>query len=106
MEASYREIIKEHLPYELDMMVGAFRVLEAGEPDVVLRNALINSLAVQVRNVIEFLIERSSAVTHDYQPFVVRKIDKTITDKINDQITHLRLWRTADANKKLGQAIS
>jgi hypothetical protein len=99
----WREVIEEHLPYELDMMVGGFRRLEAGVDDVVIRNALINSLAVQVRNLIDFLVQRSSSVTWDYGPFAVRQIDESILNKINDQITHLDVGRKAHSDDKLGQ---
>jgi hypothetical protein len=50
------------------------------------------------------LAERSSAaVTHEYNPFSRRRIDKAIIKKINDQITHLGMGRTAYPTEKLSQ---
>lgn len=104
MDSDWLEVIEEHLPYEIDMLFGTFTRIENDIDDIVVRNALINSLAVQCRNLIEFLAERSSAaVTHDYNPFSKRRIDNSIIKKINDQITHLGLGRTADPDEKLSQ---
>ena len=90
MDSDWLEVIEEHLPYEIDLLFGTFTRIENGIADTVVRNALINSLAVQCRNLIEFLAERSSAaVTDDYNPFSTRRIDKAIIKKINEQITHL-----------------
>ena len=104
MDADWLEIIEERLPFEIDMLFGTFTRIENGIADAVVQNALTNSLAVQCRNLIEFLAERSSAaVTNDYNPFSNRRIDKAIIKKINDQITHLGFGRTAGSDKKLSQ---
>jgi hypothetical protein len=41
-DAKYREIIEEHRP-TIDMMVGSFRLLEAGVENVVIRYAQLAS---------------------------------------------------------------
>ena len=103
MDADWLEIIEERLPHEIDMLFGTFTRIENGIADVVVRNALTNSLAIQCRNLIEFLAQRSSAaVTHDYNPFSNRRIDNAIIQKINDQITHLG-FGTVGSEEKLNQ---
>ena len=101
MDAKLREIIKQHLTYEIEMLFATQAKLQAGEPDRNVRNALIESFCIHARNLIDFLRGkrsgvRASSVTYDYTPFADGEIDREYRRMIEEQITHLGFGRTSN----------
>lgn len=107
------EIAEEHLPYEIGMLVFSARVFQTMKsdgsvPDIeaALRNALITAFCTHARNLIDFLESkrkgaRARKMANDYKPFANGKIDKRLTKKLEDQISHLSFGRTSDPNEKI-----
>jgi hypothetical protein len=66
------------------------------------------SHSASTRNLIEFLESvgqgvKARAVTYDYKAFVGGKIDKTLKDKIQNQIVHLGFGRTLDRKQLINR---
>jgi len=111
-ETKLVEVIETHLPYEIGMLVFTAKLLETMQPgnlpenEAAVRNALIESFCIHARNLIDFLLGkrkgvRAKAVTDNYKPFASGRIDKALTQKIEDQIAHITLGRTSDPNEKI-----
>jgi hypothetical protein len=101
-----KEIIRQHLTYEIEMLFATQQRLQQGESDRIVRNALIESFCVHARNLIDFLRGKRSgvtakAVTHDYKPFVKGEIDKKCRHMIEEQITQLGYGRTANPEQQI-----
>jgi len=102
------EILREHLPYELDMLQFTFERLLWN--DIVqddLRNALIESFCIHARSLIDFFNNKqgvwaSEFVDSTYVSFRGGKVKRTLIAKLNTQIAHVTLERTADPHKKIG----
>jgi hypothetical protein len=85
------------------MLFATFARLEVPVSDLPTRNALVESLCVHARNLIEFLESTGSGVkaraaTYDYKAFANGRIARALVSKINDQIAHLGFGRTCDPN--------
>jgi hypothetical protein len=98
-------LLRCHFVYEVEMLWGTYqRFIENYPRDQVIRNALIESFCLHARNLIEFLQTKHRKYAHrSYQPFAAvpkNKID-TITDRLNNQISHLRLGRTIERSEKI-----
>jgi hypothetical protein len=50
-----KAILREHLQYEMDMLQGTMKRLKSGNVDDVISNALIESYALHVRNLLHFV---------------------------------------------------
>ena len=114
MEAQIAAALKEHLPYELDMLEGSFVRLYSTEfadqlKDTVIKNALIEAFWTHARNLVEYFMhskgDRFSGVvsardfTNDYFPDMKMK---TLDQEINAQISHLTYDRKTIEHEKLG----
>jgi hypothetical protein len=108
-----KEILEEHLPYELDMFEDAFLWLNADEyteqrKENFLKNAAIESFWVHARNLIEFFAQPKNAdaggtvsakdFTGTYYPNLNMR---TLDTEINEQICHLRYDREKSDLQKL-----
>ena len=102
------DVLKEHLPYELDMLELAFILLPL-ETDVFRRNSLLETFWLHARNLLEFFKKskpkhaRTAWANHFTQHPVEYDL-KDFGDKIpmmHQQITHLSYDRTREATKKL-----
>jgi hypothetical protein len=113
------DLIKEDLPYEIDMLRLSYRRLslaadqspgsEAGEEQV-LRYALIESFCVHARSLIDFFANRrpdpTDAVAGDFTDKFIASIDpskqpmRTLRMKLNKQLFRLAQKRTDDALEK------
>jgi hypothetical protein len=49
-----RDMLREHIPYEADMLNGTYMLLAGGIKDPVTRNAIIESFCIHCRNLINF----------------------------------------------------
>ena len=58
-DAALREMLREHVCYEVDMLIRTFALLETGVPDQRLANALIESFSVHARNLCDFFNQRT-----------------------------------------------
>jgi hypothetical protein len=123
MEQIKIDILKEHLPYELDMLDEAAAYAgstEAAETHTrkgsawFKRNAAIEAFWTHARNLIEFLerekspdLNVSSASAKDFTDGSHFTLEmKNLKDKINAQICHLGYGRTIVDYQKLGHEIS
>jgi len=109
------EMLRKHLPYELDMMHEAFRILQ-GADDAnggTVRNAMIEAFWIHARNIMEFLTRRKrrrrepSGIASakdftgpEFSAELEPKIDK-IRPAINVQITHLQYERKDAPQEKI-----
>ena len=101
------EILREHLPYELNMLRSTFERLRDGVADGVLRNALIESFSIHARSLIGFFnneqgVKASSFTDGVHVLFRAGHVDGNVVRKLNTQIAHLTLKRTADPLGKIG----
>jgi hypothetical protein len=118
MEAIKIAILKEHLPYEIDMLDAATGYMESDESskglqpaDRAIRNAVIEAFWVHARNLVEFFRRPKSksvdamayeASAKDFaEKFHTKLKAKAVIDKINTQITHLGFGRIS-SEEKLG----
>lgn len=102
------EILREHLPYELDMLRSTFERLRDGVADDVFRNALIESFSIHARSLIEFFRKGKgkyvkTALLLNGEPDLFRngKVSQASIEKLSTQTAHLTLKRTADPRGKL-----
>lgn len=104
-------VLKEHLPYELDMLEAAFTFLHS--PDYVksrtwfCKNAAIETFWLHARNLIEFLTQPASdgegtVSARDFATgFHPVTIMKGMDGLINLGITHLQYGRKSEQEEKL-----
>lgn len=122
MDDAQRNLLREHLPYEHDMLDQAFEFLTSGthaeeRVNWFKRNAAINEFWVHARNLIEFYdkpkVHNASASAFTTEPlcpeFRLRKGGPAITnagmafsDLINEQVCHLKYERVSVTDEKLG----
>src|SRR5262245_2374466 len=108
--AILEEIIQVHLPYELTMLCETFeRIGLASDP--IDTNSFIESFCLHARNLIDFFENDQGAHAQDF--LIVGehdlfsdsgKVAKPLKKKLNTQIAHLTMERTADAAKKVNDA--
>jgi hypothetical protein len=103
-----RDFWEEHLPYEIEMMRATYQLAMQGSATQAMHNAMVESLLVHCRNIIEFLKYNPPC---DFSPtfftestFRINRnfINKSLYDKINQQISHLTVERTRVTGDKLG----
>jgi hypothetical protein len=100
------EFLKEHLPYEVDMLRATYSLLQTASPNAV-GFALIESFCVHARNLIEFSKIKKSC-NFDPRWFTENlKLDKRFVDggalvKITEQISHLSANRRSLQTEKIG----
>lgn len=106
-------ILKEHLPYELNMLDAAFTFLHSPDHAELRRNEFCKNTAIEsfwlhARSLIEFLTHPPSGggghvsardFTTKFQPVTIMQ---EIYDKINLGITHLLYGRKSEQGEKLG----
>jgi hypothetical protein len=120
MDEPAKQILKQHLTYEIDMLEEALVfILCSNNPEYDLerrndfiRNAVIEAFWTHARNLNEFFAQpcnvNSSGVasardfTSDDKTRFRSTLDKSHTNRMNDQISHLRYERPATDDKKLG----
>jgi hypothetical protein len=116
MDAAKEQLLKIDLSYELDMFEGAYARLASNAPDAPKpgfeRNAVIESFWTHARNLNEFILQPpNSGVTASARDFTVEsapfgaKLNKTLTDRINQQISHLHYGRPKEPDEKLAHDI-
>ena len=55
------EFVREHLPYEIDMLRSTYLTLYQGGVDWAIRNALIESFCIHARNLLEFFSKKADS---------------------------------------------
>ena len=103
--ASPEEIFKDHLHYEINMLLATFNQLKRPR-DPVTANALIDSFCIHARNLDDFFLGRrgAKATTYakpSYTPYIDGGISEKLDKKLNTQIAHLTDARTSDPTKKI-----
>jgi hypothetical protein len=117
MHPNAKAILEEHLPYELDMLQGAYEFLQNpayahDRRHLFVRNAAIECFWLHARNLIDFFTQETSATsfetrgavsafhftTKSYEP---EGIGRQISDDINQAITHLQYDRKSQAQPPL-----
>lgn len=108
-------VMREHLPYEMEMLAATFAKLETVERDdvvlrhdVVLRNAVMESFCIHARALIDFFKGRKGAKASDFtgKPYLATHVDtlpRTLIDMLNEQVAHLSPRRPSDAGRKLNK---
>ena len=109
--ASLREMLQEHVTYEIEMLIRTFALLEAGVPDQRLVNALIESFSVHARILCDFFSSAKRTYETDaksidfvdegYISFANGVPRKALTDKFDKQIAHVSYSRIGA--EKIGQ---
>jgi hypothetical protein len=101
---TYRALFID-LPYEIDQFREAFRELLNPQPKLVVRNALVDSVACRARCLIEFFSEKGSYsrkatefTKSDYQLLARVRVDG-LYGQISSQISHLQKRPTDSADK-------
>ena len=101
-------IIGHQLPYEVQMMRALYPALSSGRYDQMHHNAHIESFYVHARNLVEFFKAKNDVDPRIFTDDTYRKrgdfIDRSLQDKMNEQISHLSWKRTENMNEKLGPA--
>jgi hypothetical protein len=120
-----QDVFGHHLPYEIDRLVGKYRLLlepqqyrsllplgRAKTPATAetLDDALFVGFCTHARNLLEFFYRRpqgrAAAADHanaPYEPLDKSRCDvKTLTTQLNAQINHLTYERTDEASEKIG----
>jgi hypothetical protein len=97
------DLIREHLPYEVDMMNAVYGRLTrlAVNGDVVTKNALIESFALHVRNLTVFF-ETLAYELADATYSANVDLPTSIVQKMHNQIFTLSLARTIVMSEKFG----
>lgn len=113
---SPEEHLGQHVKYEIDMLRETLLRLQrlSADADQVIVNALIESYCTHARGLIEFLREQNGKkkrtaryyVNRSYEPFKgkTRRVND-LNVKLNQQVSHLCLGRTADSAKKIDDVI-
>jgi hypothetical protein len=96
---SLKEIVDDHLRYEVAMLFAIYNRLAEGISDYVVRTALIEAFGIHVRVLNDFLLStgnglHAKVVTTGYKP-TVGGIDWPIIKNISKQIAHLDKKRTS-----------
>jgi hypothetical protein len=104
--ATPEEIFREHLHYEINMLLATFVQLKATGHDPVVANALIESFCIHARNLDDFFLGRRGAKAEtfakdSYAPYIGGRISSTLDKKLNTQIAHLSDARTSDPAQKI-----
>ncbi len=101
-----KELLDEHLPYEVLMMRYAFETLRNPQPQLAW-NAHLESFAVHVRNLVHFLRNKESNLNfkardfiEDYQASEVKEIEGALS-KLESQIRHLGKNRKTEPKDKV-----
>lgn len=115
MEAAEERLLREHLPYELDMLEWAYAFLHADRfamhrLDAGARNAAIECFWTHARNLYEFMTRKgkksaqgvASASDFVEAPFHPDLPFDQIDEKMNIQIAHLQYDRPPSNDGKLG----
>jgi hypothetical protein len=97
MNISKEEIVKKHVPYEIEMLRETYRLLGTTPPtDRVIKNALIESFCIHARSLLDFFGNRRSNKSDDYiaadftDNFETRiNIPAALRTKLNKEIFHL-----------------
>jgi hypothetical protein len=102
-----KEIVNQHLRYEVVMLFSIHNRLTDGVPDNVVHTALVEAFCIHVRLLNDFLCSTGNGVhakdvTTGYEP-AIEGIDKTIIKDINEQVAHLGKRRTG-ASELVGHA--
>ncbi|MGE0036768.1 MAG: hypothetical protein AB7S93_14110 [Xanthobacteraceae bacterium] len=123
MERAEIDLLKEHLPYELDMLDNAVCFMNSPEfaklgessdkLDQFKKNAAIESFWTHARNLIEFLsrdkspdLNVSSASARDFAEGYRSNLDlESVSKKINEQVSHLGYRRVSLPPDKLSHEI-
>lgn len=89
-DATPTELIAEHVPYEFNMVIATYGKLTAGEPDTVLRNALIEAFCLHARCLIDFFNGRKGIAAAEftdktYRPFKSGQFPDALVRKLNQQ---------------------
>ena len=104
-----QEIFEHHLPYEISMLIATFQRLEPGVTDVVISNALIESFCIHARSLLDFFQDKQGVGASVFcraahVAFAGGSPPDDLIRKLNTQIAHLTLRRTADSSQKIGNA--
>ena len=104
-------LMREHVPYEFDMIRSTFDILFAPEPLPLghTRNALIESFAFHSRALIDFFNGKGGSDARHftgagYVPFRRGPISKMLVGKLDQQVAHITEKRTNKAHLKLNGA--
>src|SRR5438552_15746243 len=103
--ATPEEIFKEHLHYEIDMLLATFVRLLAPVSDPVVANALIESFCIHGRNLDDFFLGRRGAKAEmyanaSYAPYIGGQISATLDKNLKPQIAHMSsAWTSHPAPK-------
>ena len=105
-EDKRKELIGEHLPYEVTMLQNAYGFIAIKTNEI---NCCIESFAIHARSVLEFFecIDPKGATASEftvakYDPTYVDKIRPETIKKLHNQIAHLSIDRTKRQEDKLG----
>ena len=98
----------DHLPYEIRMFRALLVEMYRKQSNQIVQNAVIESIAVHARNLIEFFKNKEACdfdprrfTTSDYRPNG-NFSRSTLESKLNQQVSHLTAERTSDVTKKFG----
>lgn len=108
MDAEKRDILHEHLGYEIDMVASAIAAIAAGDADWFRRMCAIEAFWLHARTLLEFFEDRTApSRTAAAQHFTDKPIEFEIPSRtkyealMNDQIAHLNYGRTRNELEKL-----
>jgi len=107
MNKEERDILHEHLGYEIDMVAGALMAMSSSESDWFRQMSTIEGFWLHARTLLEFFEDRkapgrTAAAGH----FTDEKIDYQIPSRekyemlMNDQIAHLNYNRPCGVNRR------
>src|SRR5262249_32058707 len=100
------ELLRHHLPYEIDMFRATYIKLCAGIDDWATKNAFIESFFIHARTLLEFFSLNPNAwpVTglcdRSYEPLDKAKC-MSFLSRVSNQIVHLGAMRVAAQERKL-----
>jgi hypothetical protein len=100
-DALAKELLRRHIPYEVNMLRATYKELLAPSPSRLIRNVVIESFHIHARNLIEFfkndkqcVVDPRRYMTPDYRidgDFIARSLET----RISQQIVHLTAQRIA-----------
>src|ERR1700752_522395 len=103
--AILKDLMMDHVPYEVSMMRATHDGLIQGLPPGTCSNAYIESFALHDRSLINFLNGkdgcRATDFANDYVPFAGDRVPKRLIDKLNQQIPHITEKRFNSPEEKL-----
>ncbi|MGA8155123.1 MAG: hypothetical protein WB822_02700 [Rhodoplanes sp.] len=115
LEQEHKDVLEEHLPYELDMLEEALSRWGSlpKEPDFFRRNSTIETFWVHARNIHEFFQNKqTNGRTAAANKFTTKSIYYEFKEfgnkiqNIHDQIAHLNYSRPRTAEQKLDLAFA